>query len=493
MNSILATLWAWTKARLGGDREQRKPSRGERAFARMLPGNSFGLPGGWSQDRRQQVLQYRHWTYIAVRAIAEEIAGQPPLVAYRRSAAEVSAKGLHAKVLPRYRRKSAMARIASHEELEPADSSHPLARLLANPNEPDTSETFWQRTVINAELTGNAYWWAIENKAGRPCELWVLPSHWVWPSPNRRSESLVDFYDIRPYGASSSGSLTLSADEVIHIPYPGAITPFDGWSPLSAGAEWVDIASSMDASRWASFKQGIWPGLILELAADMEDPDDATIARLYARLEQRFRGELNTDKPMILSPGAKVADRTRPPRDMEFVQGSDQMRDWVLALHRVSKTIAGITEEVNRASMETAAANFARWTIRPKVRLIDGIATEKLAKRFDEALVIYHEDPAAPDPAAETERITKLVGAGIMTPNEARAELGMPPLPEGGDEVQGKGQLQQPGEAPGKVPTAAENKPEESQVTEEPDQDDHPRPQSRLKRHHLNGKPQRGA
>jgi hypothetical protein len=419
---------------------------GERVFARLLPGlGSYGLPGGWTSDRTELVRHYNYWTYVAVRAIAEEIAGQTIHFAHVRSPEEAEVRRKEFGRSPRRflrgrARTKALAQTHPHEELELLDRDHRLCELFARPNEWDRSWwAFAFRTVLYLEMTGNSYWWLIPDGTGRPCELWVMPAHWVWPSPIRRPDHLIDWYDVRPYGIGLAHSFRIPADELIHVQFPGPLSMFDGWAPLAAGERWVDIMQSIDLCTHASFKEGHRPGLIIKLDADVQDPSPEDVNRLYARLAERFGGELATHRPWILSPGADVAqDYTRTPEEMQFVTSRDQMRDLILALHRVSKTIAGITEEVNRASMETAAAVFARWTIRPKLTLLGDAATA-VARRFDDGLIGYFEDPVGQDHDQKLAEINVRVAAHAMTPNEVREEFGDEPWGHGGEDPLGTG------------------------------------------------------
>lgn len=417
-------------------------SPGESFWGRLLSGFGWfgGAPGAWSQDRAMQVQQFRGWVYCAVRAIAEEVASQPIQVAYRRDYDQVSdarKAGKAGRYLTKHLRRKALARLQAHEELELVSHKHPLRRLLDNPNPPDTYELFWQKLEINLELTGNGYIWVIPNQLGQPLEMWVLPSHWVWPAERTREQAesgvLIAGYEIRPYGVRAGTGVILPPQEVIHIPLPHPLTPFDGFAPTTAGALWIDTADAVDTARYSAMKQGIWPGVILSLMPEMADPDQSTLDRLRARFKELYQGADKAGKPLVLAPGMEVAQATRAPAEMDFVESSDQLRDLVLTLYRVSKVILGLTVETNRATMEAAIANFLRGCIRPRLRLIDGVLTEKLARRFDENLVVYHEDPTPDNPEHVLAKQELHLAVGVRTLNEVRAEEGMEPYEHGGD------------------------------------------------------------
>ncbi len=440
----------------GALRALRGKSVGEKVWARLLSGfGAFGLPGSWSADRREQVLHWKGWPYIAGKLIAEEIAGLVPQVGYVRAPEEYEEKlgkslrkahpSRHRQVEQALRRKfvrgdrlrKSMAIIAPHEDLELADSDHRLVRLLRNPNGWDTGWTFWYRTLMYLELTGSAYWWVLPDGYDLPCEAWVLPSQWVWPSARREPDEIVSEYEIRPYGTpGGAGAFRIPADEIIQTSYPHPLTLWDGFAPSSAMGAWIDVLESMDAAQWTSFKNQIAPDAVIEFDASVEDPEDPQINRLKARLAERHQGERNFKVPLILSPGAKLTyPRGVAPYEMDYANSGDQKRDWILAGSGISKFMAGISDDVNRATALAALANFVRKVIRPKLLLLDGVLTERLAKKLDDRLVVYHDDPTPDDP--EELRARYLLGQQLraVTPNEYRVNvLGLEPFPHGGDD-----------------------------------------------------------
>lgn len=47
----------------------------------LLSSSSMGYPGAWTSDRITQSRHMKGWTYVAIKAIAEEVACMPPSVA----------------------------------------------------------------------------------------------------------------------------------------------------------------------------------------------------------------------------------------------------------------------------------------------------------------------------------------------------------------------------------------------------------------------------
>lgn len=452
---ILEKAGSFIRRAFSRGEEARPPSRGERMFSQLLGwGGSLGWTGNWSSDRTLQVQRYRGWSYVAIKAIAEEIAGHPPKVAYIRQPADLDGDGeddasnsdpsarrrkawraRHR--VPFAERRKSLASLQSNEELEAVGRNHPLNRLLRKPNPLDTQWSFWYRTVLYLELTGNNYWWKIYNEDGIVRELWVLPSQWVWPIRGGADERITTCYEIRPYGMgiTSGRWLRLEPDAIIEFQYPGAVNPLDGQSPLQSIAPWVDSSDSVDAFRWATFKNGMAPKGVFTMPAGTEDPSQQDLNALRAKLESLYISERNAGRFVLAPPGLEFQDTEQKPSEMSFLESGDQLRDWQMAGHRVSKSMAGIDDSMTYNSMVASKANFIISTIKPKLLLIDQVMTEHLAQPLDEDLVIYHDDPAPEEPDHKLAKWTTALDKGGCSPNEFRREiLGVEPYAEGGDD-----------------------------------------------------------
>lgn len=395
------------------------------------------MPLSWTQNRAEQVRHFRGWNYVAIRAIAKMIAGATPQVGVIRGGDDLlvrQEKG--AKFLTKTARRKALTSAQEHEEIEPLPNSHRLVKLLHNPNPPQVAWSFWYSLVVFKRLTGNGYVWAVPDGLGLPCELWVIPSHWVHPIGN---PAAPDCYEIRPYTLRyGSRTFQIPGEEVIHIPDPGPLDPFDGYSAQSAGAGWIDTSESIDISRFATFKNGIHGQLIVEFDKALHDTmDEVTLNRFMSRLNQKYGGEGNAGLAIGLHPGATLKPLKQTPTEMDYVASGDQMRDWVMALHGVSKSIVGIMEDVNRASADAAIANFVFREITPELMYLGQVLTEKLGKRFDERIEIYWPDLTPDDPEMQLKKVQIGITSMAISRNEIREFIGLEPWPDGGDEPLG--------------------------------------------------------
>ncbi len=415
-------------------------SIGERVFARaMMGGSSYGFPGGWTQDRIEQVLHLKTWVFIAIRRIWDRLARLTPNVAF---VTDQAAHGHQTKSVGDWYHRRSMAAIKPHEHIVPAGVNHPLTRLFGNPNGPDVSFDLWSELGLFLEMTGNSYLWAVPSNLGvldgtfKAASLWVLPAHWVWPRVGR--DRLIEYYEVRPW--IGPGILRFPPEDVIHLRFKSPIHKIDGYSPQTAGAEWIDTGEAVNRSRFFQFKNGCFPIGNLKLGEGYADPDDEELERIYAKFFARFQGEQNYGKPIITPPGAEYVPLTINPTEMAYTQSADQLRDWILALWGVPKEVAGIQDAGSEIAMYGPLRQFAENCLMPRLTYLGQALTEKLAHRWDKRLRVWWDDPTPDDPAQKRADLQARYAMQAVTPNEVRAEYGAAPYKLGGNNPMGTAQ-----------------------------------------------------
>lgn len=417
----------------------------DRDLAALLSYGPSYVPyaAAWTDSRVEQVRAYKHWVYVAVRAIARKVASSIPNVTYvhdgRGDSAAASGKysvdaysrgRQTTRFLSPYHRAKALAPLLAHEELEPVGRDHPLLRLLLDPNDPDTSYDLFYETVLFLLLTGSAYWWVPRNAVtGAPCAAWCLPSHWVWPVMGK--DRLIDSWELRPVEGNYLRR-RIPAEEVIVIREKNPVSKIDGFSPLTAGAQWTDVQAMNNAARWWAYKNGTFPTVAVQFDGTYQDPSDEDLRRIEAKFISRYAGESRSNKPLFLPPGVKVSPLTLKPNEMVFGDTAKETRDNILALFGVPAIIAGLSENLT-AGGHTAAQNcFCTQTINPFFRFLGQALTEKLARAFDESLRVWWEDATPEDPTIRENQIKTDLMAGAITVDEIRLLRGRQPYPEGG-------------------------------------------------------------
>lgn len=112
---------------------------------------------------------------------------------------------------------------------------------------------------------------------------------------------------------------------------------------------------------------------------------------------------------------------------MEFIKQQEWLRDKIMVLFGNTKSILGITDDVNRANAESTILSWKRQTIKPEMKAITDTLNEYFVPRFGGNLILGFKEPVPEDEDAKIDRVVKLKGANIITPNEAREMLELDP------------------------------------------------------------------
>lgn len=447
---------------------RRRKSIGERKLVRLLHGMGWSQAANpWASNRHELVNQYRGWNYIAIHAFAEAMAEQVPQVAWVEDEGAVKeerrkawfstrdpwkrAKRLsrvQAKYLGGQRRKRALASIQEGDELIPCPADDRMVKVLRKPNPFDTSWTFAYRLAMWFRLAGGCYIRIVPGNDGDPAELWPIPPNWLraMGGPGK----IIDAWECRPilsgvrdenaYGwmIGAGGRETIPADEIIQIGYPHPQHIFDFYSPLEAGAAWVDCSNNIGRARVAQFQNNSYPGVVIEINPELEDPDDDEMERIKSKFKNATAGVMNRGEPIVLTQGMVVKPWSLTPVEMDFVNSDNQMRDAQLALHRTGGSIVGMAEQTTFASMLASRAHWYQGLIRPTCVFLGSIYTERLAPKFSSddprRRVVYFDDPTPTDAAQLNSDIQADAAIGAISPNEVRTLRGREPWPYGGDD-----------------------------------------------------------
>ena len=375
----------------------------EKAAAPRL-GTIFGGPatqrpaGWWRDDHVEQLRNYQSWVYAAVNGIAQEVARQRPFLFVNTGQAD-------------------------HEQV-PLPHTHPLARLLDNPNPWTTPWELWYLTVLYLELTGNCYWYAAPSAGGRPAEVWIVPTPWVRVIPD--AAQFVAGYEVAAPGAPVE---VFAPHEIVHLKYPNPLDIHYGLSPLQANALTIDANTELQKSRYQTFLSGQRPGMVLQTDQALSEP---TIRRLEEKIQARFAGRENWTRPLVLEQGLKASPWTLTPAEMDFLNSSRMTRDEILAVFRVPPPITGIVENAGLGANIWLGARvmFCEGTIQPKLELIGQSLTRDLARRYGPDVVVAFPDcsPRNPDERRRDDELDAKLG--LRTYNEIRRSRGLQPYPD---------------------------------------------------------------
>lgn len=294
--------------------------------------------------------------------------------------------------------------------------------LHDKPNDERSAFDFWQDVAACIEGHGNAFIHKVKIQPGRVERLYLVDPMKVRIRRNRDGERVFMIH--QPNGQQ----LELTSSEMLHIRGITLNGGDVGLSPIQAARESMGTAVARYRTEGSLWRNNAAPPGAIELPEGKVDKQKAleTIA-----IWKMHHGGDNTGTPAILAGGAKWVPYGIPLKDAQYVEAHKFGVDDVARIFNIpAELLSGgalrqITEESSRRLL-----NFGL-----KARL-DRITS---ALRCDPDLFpngsvypeFYVEEFVSADALTQTQIYHALVQAGILTPDEARAELGRPPLPDG--------------------------------------------------------------
>jgi len=240
-------------------------------------------------------------------------------------------------------------------------TDHPALVVLRQPN-PETSRTEFFRTwQAHRDLTGKAYIYVAKSGTpgflNRPLHIYNLRPDLTDPVTDELGETTG--YRYTP--PSGGGQVMYDASDIDFMRYIDPTSPISGIGPVKS--LFTELHSSALASDWQRFFfiNSANPGGVLEYEQVLEDHEMAQITK---QLEESHKGVYNAHRIFIASGGKWRPSETNV-RNMQFPELRAGLRDAVLETFGVPKILLGQTDNVNRASAETAEYVFAKWVIEP--------------------------------------------------------------------------------------------------------------------------------
>lgn len=338
----------------------------------------------------------RGWVYIAVMAIAKEVASID-LVLYQRRGKKVE-------------------QVEEHQALD----------VLDRVNGFQTKFDFLEATQAYLELVGETFWYksrVSENKP--PTELWILRPDWVKILPPKNETDFIGGYSYKVPGSSKSDDYAVK--DIVHFKYFNPKNPYRGMGPLQAASYAYD--TDLFSARWNRnfFYNNAMPSTVLETEQSLKEKE---IKRIKAEFRNQFGGVDKAHKFAILTGGLKLnTNLTQTIKDMQFLEQRKFSRDEIFTIFQVPKTIVTITEDVNLANAKEGRAVFLENVIKPKMTKLVAFLNEFYLPDWGDDLYFGYRDPTPND--TETSIKISKEGADVLTVNERRGLLGYEPIREG--------------------------------------------------------------
>lgn len=297
--------------------------------------------------------------------------------------------------------------------------------LTLSPNSRMTPVEFFETMQLNLVLHGNAYARIERDARGNLIALWPLPAQHTVPELLDDGSVVYHWYhgrDVRVF----------SDDSILHVRLFG--NGLIGLSPLAYARNSIGLAAASDDYAAKYYVNGGKPTGVLYTDAELNDSQRKKVIERYKDIVE----EREESRRLLLLPaGFKYQQTQISPEDMQMLQTRRaSIKDICRFFGNVPPILICDTEDGTTlgSSIEQILIGWYRLGLNPYASRWEQALAKKLLKPAERLKYRFHIDFSAltrGDSKTQMEYLSGMVRGQIFQPNEARAVVGLPPVPEG--------------------------------------------------------------
>ncbi len=311
-----------------------------------------------------------------------------------------------------------------------AAQDHFLQDVFIQPNEYMTFTDLLESTFICLELVGNAFWEVVYNEYGmirkifflNPANMRILPDE----------QTFVRGYEY----VLGNKIIRYEPGEIVHFKYANPMNEY--WGMGSIQSIWDQIVLDTYAKDYNArfFLNDATPSGVISTPRPLTD---VAFNNLQSRWDRRHEGYKKAFKMAVLDDGMKFDPVATSPRDASFIEMRKIVRDALYVGTGVPPVLAGVPDVANYSTARVAQSIFYDSTIAPKLRKVGDTIDMQIVKPQDSYLMGAFDTSVAPiniiKLSANSRIVERLVKAKLVTMDEARALLGLPPLRQAANDI----------------------------------------------------------
>jgi|GEM_PF-1858436 len=219
-----------------------------------------------------------------------------------------------------------------------------------------------------------------------------------------------------------------SADELLYLPRNARVHKLYGMSPVEQIALTVNIALRRDVATLEYYRVGSVPDSFATLPKEWTLDQ---IKQFQDYFDALMIGNLSRRRMLKFMPSDfKLQEPRQPPL-------KDQYDEWLARLicYAFSVPVSPFVGTVNRATAETLRLQATQEGLAPMRAWVKD-AMDRVIQLYlgDDDLEFAWAGDDVTDPLQQAQTLQILIGSGVKTVDEARADLGLTPLGKGGEE-----------------------------------------------------------
>jgi PBSX family phage portal protein len=317
-----------------------------------------------------------------------------------------------------------------------------LMRLIDSLNEEEEFSEIMVKVWTDVESLGNGYLEIGRTRGGRIGYIGHIPGHTMRIRAAR--DGFIQVIGNKYVFFRNFGDLE-TPNPLKNDPRPNEVMHFKKYSPHSTYYGIPDIIPAMPSVMGDAlakeynidyFENKAVPRYVFITKGVKLSQEAEQTLKEYFRNELKGKHHGTLYIPLPASMNQTVDARFEPievrPQDQSFVTYLRENRQEILMVHRVPPSKVGIYENTNLAVSRDADRTFKEQTCRPEQRRIEK-KINKLIQEFAEnkAFVLKFKEADIIDEDVRSRKHDRYLRTRVLKPNEVRAEIGYPAVPEG--------------------------------------------------------------
>lgn len=299
-------------------------------------------------------------------------------------------------------------------------------KVLDKPNKYQTRQQFFESWINSKATKGNTYVLKLRDVYGDIESLIVLDADLVTPLVDPESNV---FYRINTDGLNTTGEqLTLPASEIIHDRYNCFYHPLVGLSPIMACGLAANTGLNIQANAKDFFGNMSRPSGIL-VSPEAITPEDAL--EIKTNWDKRYsHGGLGGTA--VLGDGVSYQALSVPASDSQMIEHLKLSGEIVCSTYHVPSFKVGVGSIPVGTKIADLNEIYYSDCLQSYIESIENLLNCNLDLPNNVVVEFNLKALIRMDSLSQMAYLKEGTGSGILTPNEARAELGYKPV-EGGN------------------------------------------------------------
>lgn len=313
-----------------------------------------------------------------------------------------------------------IVRVGGNKETEVTDNKE-INALLAKANPRETFNELLARAVFHLKLTGNVF--IAKDRANvlgeMPEALYLLNPRRITLALGRNGE-IVGFL----YVVGNGATIPFDVSEVIHIKLPHPDQDYWGLGEVEAGESIYQDYINRQTWLEKFWENGASPsGILFEKTAQVTDKEQWEEAK--RKWQKEYGGAANSGKTAWLTGDWEYTQMGLTAQEMQSIESATWSVEQIFILAGIPLSVAGVKESANYATAKVDDVRMRLYTVKPMLSTIEDKLNDGLIQGFDESLRIRFQIQGLVDIEQSSRALPLLVGAGVMSPNDARELIGL--------------------------------------------------------------------